>query len=59
MTDVVNSLEATARTWASAGYLVAFGIARALSELGVAPAVAYQLLLATAIFDARRLWEGA
>ena len=33
------------------GYLVAFGVSRALVELGVAPALAYQLLVATALVD--------
>ena len=37
-------------------YLVAFGLSRTLAELGVEPAVAYQVLVATAILDLRLLW---
>src|SRR4029077_10651295 len=37
-------------------YLVSFGLARVLIEVGVAPAAAYQLLVATAIIDTRLLW---
>ena len=37
-------------------YLVAFGLARTLVEHGIAPGVAYQLLLATAIVDTSLLW---
>src|SRR3569623_2052647 len=37
-------------------YLVAFGLSRTLTELGVAPGVAYQVLVATAILDLRLLW---
>jgi uncharacterized membrane protein YfcA len=37
-------------------YLVAFGLARTLADAGVAPAAAYQLLIATAIIDTRLLW---
>ncbi|CAN5122594.1 TSUP family transporter [soil metagenome] len=37
-------------------YLVAFGLSRVLIELGIAPGVAYQLLVATAIVDANLLW---
>ncbi len=38
-------------------YLVSFGLARTLIDLGVVPGVAYQLLLATAIVDTRLLWS--
>lgn len=38
-------------------YLVAFGLARTLIELGIAPGVAYQLLVATAIVDLNLLWR--
>jgi hypothetical protein len=37
-------------------YLVVFGLAHALVAAGVTPGVAYQLLVATVIFDARLLW---
>jgi len=37
-------------------YLVTFGLARVLIELGIAPGVAYQLLAATAIVDGSLLW---
>ncbi|MEO8846238.1 MAG: sulfite exporter TauE/SafE family protein [Kofleriaceae bacterium] len=37
-------------------YLVSFGLARTLIELGIAPGVAYQLLVATAIVDGNLLW---
>jgi uncharacterized membrane protein YfcA len=37
-------------------YLVAFGLARVLIEFGIAPGVAYQLLVATAIVDVNLLW---
>jgi uncharacterized membrane protein YfcA len=37
-------------------YLVSFGLARVLTEVGIAPAAAYQLLVATAIIDTRLLW---
>jgi hypothetical protein len=37
-------------------YLVSFGLARVLIDVGVAPAAAYQLLVATAIIDTRLLW---
>jgi uncharacterized membrane protein YfcA len=37
-------------------YLVAFGLARVLIGLGVAPGIAYQLLVVTAIVDANLLW---
>ena len=37
-------------------YLVAFGLARTLVDAGIAPGVAYQLLLATAIVDVHLLW---
>jgi uncharacterized membrane protein YfcA len=37
-------------------YLVSFGLARTLVELGIAPGVAYQLMIATAIVDFRLLW---
>jgi uncharacterized protein len=37
-------------------YLVSFGLARVLIEFGVAPGVAYQLLIATAIVDGSLLW---
>jgi uncharacterized membrane protein YfcA len=37
-------------------YLVSFGLARVLIDLGIAPAAAYQLLVATAIVDTRLLW---
>ncbi len=38
-------------------YLVSFGLARTLCEVGIAPAAAYQLLVATAIVDTRLLWS--
>jgi len=38
-------------------YLVTFGLARTLIELGIVPGVAYQLLVATAIIDTRLLWS--
>jgi uncharacterized membrane protein YfcA len=38
-------------------YLVSFGLARVLIELGVAPAAAYQLVVATAIIDTLLLWS--
>jgi uncharacterized protein len=37
-------------------YLVSFGLARVLTNVGIAPALAYQLMVATAIIDARMLW---
>lgn len=37
-------------------YLVSFGLARTLIEFGIAPGVAYQLLVATAIIDVNLLW---
>ena len=37
-------------------YLVSFGLARTLIELGIAPGVAYQLLVATAIVDGNLLF---
>ncbi len=37
-------------------YLVAFGLSRVLIDFGIAPGVAYQLLVATAIVDANLLW---
>jgi uncharacterized membrane protein YfcA len=37
-------------------YLVSFGLARVLSDAGIAPAAAYQLLVGTAIIDTRLLW---
>ncbi len=37
-------------------YLVAFGLARVLIGFGVAPGIAYQLLVVTAIVDANLLW---
>jgi len=37
-------------------YLVAFGLSHTLAASGVAPGVAYQLLIATAIIDLRLLW---
>jgi uncharacterized membrane protein YfcA len=37
-------------------YLVSFGLSRTLIELGIAPGVAYQLLVATAIVDTSLLW---
>lgn len=38
-------------------YLVSFGLARTLIDLGIAPGVAYQLLVATAIIDVNLLWR--
>ncbi|MEO8551162.1 MAG: sulfite exporter TauE/SafE family protein [Kofleriaceae bacterium] len=38
-------------------YLVSFGLARTLIDLGIAPGVAYQLLVATAIVDVNLLWK--
>ncbi|MEP6862521.1 MAG: sulfite exporter TauE/SafE family protein [Deltaproteobacteria bacterium] len=38
-------------------YLVAFGLSRTLIDLGIAPGVAYQLLVATAIVDVNLLWS--
>ncbi len=38
-------------------YLVAFGLARTLTTFGVAPALAYQLMVVTALIDARLLWS--
>jgi uncharacterized membrane protein YfcA len=38
-------------------YLVAFGLSHTLAASGVAPGVAYQLLIATAIIDIRLLWS--
>ncbi len=38
-------------------YLVTFGLARVLTDFGVAPAAAYQLLVGTAIVDTRLLWS--
>jgi uncharacterized protein len=37
-------------------YLVSFGLARTLIDFGIAPGVAYQVLVATAIVDANLLW---
>jgi uncharacterized membrane protein YfcA len=37
-------------------YLVSFGLARVLTSFGVAPALAYQTMVATALIDARLLW---
>jgi hypothetical protein len=37
-------------------YLVAFGLSHTLAASGVAPGVAYQLLVATLIIDGRLLW---
>jgi uncharacterized membrane protein YfcA len=37
-------------------YLVSFGLARTLADSGIAPALAYQVLAATAIIDTRLLW---
>jgi uncharacterized membrane protein YfcA len=37
-------------------YLVAFGLARVLSDFGVVPEVAYLLMVGTAIIDAPMLW---
>jgi hypothetical protein len=37
-------------------YLVSFGLARVLTTFGVAPALAYQTMVATALIDARLLW---
>jgi uncharacterized membrane protein YfcA len=37
-------------------YLVAFGLSHTLASSGVAPGVAYQLLVATLIIDGRLLW---
>ena len=37
-------------------YLVSFGLARTLIDFGIAPGVAYQLLVATAIVDTSLLW---
>jgi uncharacterized protein len=37
-------------------YLVSFGLSRTLIEFGIAPGVAYQLLVATAIVDTSLLW---
>jgi uncharacterized membrane protein YfcA len=37
-------------------YLVSFGLSRTLIDFGIAPGVAYQLLVATAIVDASLLW---
>ncbi|HEY0254424.1 MAG TPA: sulfite exporter TauE/SafE family protein [Kofleriaceae bacterium] len=37
-------------------YLVAFGLSRTLIDFGIAPGVAYQLLVATAIVDGNLLW---
>lgn len=37
-------------------YLVSFGLARVLTDFGVDPAAAYQLLVGTAIVDTRLLW---
>lgn len=38
-------------------YLVSFGLARVLIGLGVAPVVAYQLIVATVILDGGLLWS--
>ena len=38
-------------------YLVAFGLSRVLIDFGIAPGVAYQLLVATAIVDTNLLWS--
>jgi len=37
-------------------YLVSFGLSRTLIDFGIAPGVAYQLMVATAIVDANLLW---
>lgn len=37
-------------------YLIAFGLSHTLAATGVAPGVAYQLLVATLIIDGRLLW---
>ena len=37
-------------------YLVSFGLARTLIDFGIAPGVAYQLMVATAIVDGNLLW---
>jgi uncharacterized protein len=37
-------------------YLVSFGLSRTLIDFGIAPGVAYQLLVATAIVDTSLLW---
>ncbi len=38
-------------------YLVAFGLSRVLIDFSIAPGVAYQLLVATAIVDTNLLWS--
>ena len=38
-------------------YLVSFGLARVLTDFGIDPAAAYQLLVGTAIVDTRLLWS--
>ncbi|MEO6776003.1 MAG: sulfite exporter TauE/SafE family protein [Kofleriaceae bacterium] len=38
-------------------YLVAFGLSRTLIELGIAPGVAYQVLVATAVVDLNLWWS--
>ena len=49
--------DAFSRVGASlAAYAVAAAAARALTGAGVAPAVAYQLVVATVIADSRLLW---
>jgi uncharacterized protein len=37
-------------------YIVAFGLSRTLADAGLAPVVAYQMLVATAIIDTALLW---
>jgi uncharacterized membrane protein YfcA len=37
-------------------YLVSFGLARVLTSIGVAPAIAFQLMVVTALIDAKLLW---
>jgi uncharacterized protein len=37
-------------------YLVSFGLSRTLIDFGIAPGVAYQLMVATAIVDGNLLW---
>lgn len=38
-------------------YLVSFGLARTLTLVGIAPALAYQAMVLTAIVDGRMLWS--
>jgi len=38
-------------------YLVSFGLSRTLTMVGVAPGLAYQLMVVTALIDARLLWR--